>query len=83
MQISRKYLGKLDTLSKYNPLDFFDLCNDERLYKALSDLLSDSHMYGRLYVNGEEHKNVDEAVVERITHFIKESKVREVVKKYQ
>lgn len=37
MQISRKFLGKLDTLSKYNPQDFFDLSNDEKLLKAISD----------------------------------------------
>lgn len=40
-------------------------------------------MYGRLYVNGEELKIFNEEMVQRIASILKESKLREVVKKYQ
>ena len=42
MQVSRKYKGKLDQMSKYNPLEFFDNTNPDSLLISLRNLMSDS-----------------------------------------
>ena len=77
MQINRKYKGKLKgSLSSYSPFDFFNSKSPDSLEKALSDLMSDHHIYGRLYINGtEERHQMTEARIKMISYFLRESKV--------
>lgn len=79
MQVSRKYQGKLRELSKYCPKDFFG----GNLRNALRDLMTDELIYGRLFVNGVETRDMSEDSLLMVEHFLKKSNVIETIHKHQ
>ncbi|CDW86190.1 UNKNOWN [Stylonychia lemnae] len=80
MQVSRKYKGKLNNLSKYCPRDFF---NKESLSKSLRDLIDDRQIYGRLFMNGEELFEVEDDLLYLISDFLLESNIINAVFDFQ
>lgn len=70
MQVSRKYKGKLTTLSSYEPSNLLRYKSVESLQTTLKTLLSENTIYGRAYVNGQPLKDVTEPEVEKIAHFL-------------
>jgi len=53
------------------------------LNKALNDLLTDNLIYGRVYINGEQVRPVSQEYIDMIAYFIAETKIRQIVFKYQ
>jgi len=83
MQISRKQLGKLKELSIYNPFDLFNFKDAESTKKAITDLMSQISIYGRLFINGTNGKDMNPEQIDMFTYFLKESQVLHTIYKFQ
>lgn len=82
MQVSRKFLGKLKELSIYSPFDFFNLKDPNSTKKAVKEMMSQKQIYGRLFINGEETREMNEDQVEMIAQFLRESEVIHAIYKF-
>ena len=75
-------LGKLKTLSVYHPFELFNFKDPDSTKKAITDLMSQVSIYGRLFIDGAAGKEMNAEQIEMFTHFLKESQVLHAVYKF-